>query len=103
MNVTVDDGRIVPGGGDAICASSPGVRVAVGGSVFVGVALGPAVGVLVGVRVGVLVTEAPGLTTTLAHQVPHLLEFGPVPTRVLLYSWIVHMALSSDGSTTVLL
>src|SRR6202795_304552 len=66
-----------------------GLGVGVGTGVRVGVAAGEAVAPELGVGVG---SEGSGLA--LPHHSPHIL-FGPA------YSWIVHIAMSSTGSTTV--
>jgi hypothetical protein len=62
-------------------------------AVALGVEVGVAVGIAVAVGVGVGVADAPpGITSP--HHVPHMLLWPA-------YSWMVHIVVSSIGSTTV--
>jgi hypothetical protein len=79
-----------------------GVAVGAGVGVRVGAGVGVAVGKGVGVRVGSGVAVEVGLGVdvgaeagfTSPHQMPHMLF-------TLEYSWMVHIEVSSSGSTTV--
>src|SRR3984893_6549372 len=73
--------------------SGDGVGVGDGVAVTIGAGVGVTAGVAVAIGVGVGVAEVPpGVTSP--HHVPHML-FWPA------YSWMVHIVVSSIGSTTV--